>query len=262
MISRLKQNIIKITKIYYAGGLAASERPMMRQKWARWSCQFRSSRARCASIQTRSFKRTSMHILAFQFGWYSGNGSKWVSHRYGLFRRRLEKKEKEQREELRRKAMEWNAGLRAACVPWTPNEVFRSRDFASRVHDLARELEEFDEEEKAGEPPGYRRSMQIYPRAPAEVRRSLEERERKGTDGAWAPRKRLAKAQAAGSFEEAAMCEVRDGFLLNPPDQFRWDFTDLVARYARMKHAISRILAAYDEGDRRRQMACGVSFVD
>ena len=52
----------------------------------------------------------------------------WVSHRYGLFRRRLEKKEKEQREELRRKAMEWNAGLRAACVPWTPNEVFRSRD--------------------------------------------------------------------------------------------------------------------------------------
>jgi hypothetical protein len=180
----------------------------------------------------------------------------WVSHRYGLFRRRLEKKEKEQREELRRKAMEWNAGLRAACVPWTPNEVFRSRDFASRVHDRARELEEFDEEEKAGEPPGYRRSMQIYPRAPAEVRRSLEERERKGTDGAWAPRKRLAKAQAAGSFEEAAMCEVRDGFLLNPPDQFRWDFTDLVARYARMKHAISRILAAYDEEDRRRQMAC------
>ena len=73
----------------------------------------------------------------------------WVSHRYGLFRRRLEKKEKEQREELRRKAMEWNAGLRAACVPWTPNEVFRSRDFASRVHDRARELEEFDEEEKA-----------------------------------------------------------------------------------------------------------------
>ena len=124
----------------------------------------------------------------------------WASHRYELFRRRLEKKEKEQREELRRKAMEWNAGLRAACVPWTPNEVFRSRDFASRVHDRARELEEFDEEEKAGEPPGYRRSMRDYPRAPAEVRRSLEERERKGTDGAWAPRKRLAKAQAAGSF--------------------------------------------------------------
>ena len=86
------------------------------------------------------------------------------SHRHGLFYRRLEKKEKEQREELRRKAMEWNAGLRAACVPWTPNEVFRSRDFASRVHDRARELEEFDEEEKAGEPPGYRRSMRHYPR--------------------------------------------------------------------------------------------------
>ena len=68
MISRLKQNIIKITKIYYAGGLAASERPMMRQKWARWSCQFRSfkrtSRARCASIQTRSFKRTSNGVTS------------------------------------------------------------------------------------------------------------------------------------------------------------------------------------------------------
>ena len=91
----------------------------------------------------------------------------WASHRYGLFRRRLEKKEIEQREELREKIMDWNAGLRAACVPWTPNEVFRSRDFASRVHDRARELEEFDEEEKAGEPPGYRESMLIYPRAPA-----------------------------------------------------------------------------------------------
>ena len=58
---------------------------------------------------------------------------------------------------------------------------------------------------------------------------------RKGADGAWAPRKRLAKAQAAGSFEAAAMHEVRDGLLINPPDQFRWDFADLVARYARMK---------------------------
>ena len=100
MISRLKQNIIKITKIYYAGGLAASERPMMRQKWARWSCQFRSSRARCASIQTRSSKRTSMHIFGFSI-WLVLRKRQWVSHRYGLFRRRLEKKEKEQREELR-----------------------------------------------------------------------------------------------------------------------------------------------------------------
>ena len=50
--------------------------------------------------------------------------------------------------------------------------------------------------------------MRHYPRAPVEVRRSLEERERKGTDGAWVPRKRLAKAQAAGGFEEVAMCVI------------------------------------------------------
>ena len=50
-------------------------------------------------------------------------------------------------------------------------------------------------------------------------------------------------------------------FFLNPPDQFRWPMglTDLVARYAGMKHAHAMgrvLLAAYDEEDRGRQMAC------
>ena len=188
--------------------------------------------------------------------WLALRKRQWRDRRCVLRLRRKKRRETEERERLQKYAQEWNAALRAVCTPWRPGEVFRSKEFAQRVNSRISELTKFDEEDKAGEPPGYGESMRIYPRAPAEVRRCQNERERKGTDGAWSPRKRLAKARAAPSFEEAAMFEVRDGFLLGNPDEFKHDFAKLVERYATINPVLRDIERAYTEENKKWQMEC------
>jgi hypothetical protein len=192
--------------------------------------------------------------------WLALRKRQWRDRRCVLRLRRKKRRETEERERLQKYAQEWNAALRAVCTPWSPSEVFRSEDFATRVNSRISELIKFDEEDKAGEPPGYGELMRIYPRAPAEVRRFQNERERKGTDGAWSPRKRLAKARAAPSFEEAAMFEVRDGFLLGNPDDFKDDFAKLVERYATINPVLRDIERAYYEENKKWQMECDCFF--
>jgi hypothetical protein len=192
--------------------------------------------------------------------WLALRKRQWRDRRCVLRLRRKKRRETEERERLQKYAQEWNAALRAVCTPWSPSEVFRSEDFATRVNSRISELIKFDEEDKAGEPPGYGELMRIYPRAPAEVRRFQNERERKGTDGAWSPRKRLAKARAAPSFEEAAMFEVRDGFLLGNPDEFKYDFAKLVERYATINPVLHDIERAYAEENKKWQMECDCFF--
>ena len=192
--------------------------------------------------------------------WLALRKRQWRDRRCVLRLRRKSRRETEERERLQKYAQEWNAALRAVCTPWRPSEVFRSQEFADRVNSRISELIKFDEEDKAGEPPGFGESMRIYPRAPAEVRRCQNERERKGTDGAWSPRKRLAKARAAPSFEEAAMFEVRDGFLLGNPDEFKYDFVKLVERYATINPVLRDIECAYYEENEKWQMECDCFF--
>ena len=192
--------------------------------------------------------------------WLALRKRQWRDRRCVLRLRRKKRRETEERERLQKYAQEWNAALRAVCTPWSPSEVFRSEDFATRVNSRISEFIKFDEEDKAGEPPGYGELMRIYPRAPAEVRRCQNERERKGTDGAWSPRKRLAKARAAPSFEEAAMFEVRDGFLLGNPDEFKYDFAKLVERYATINPVLHDIERAYTKENKKWQMECDCFF--
>ena len=56
------------------------------------------------------------------------------------------------------------------------------------------------------------------------------------------------------------MFEVRDGFLLGNPDEFKNDFAKLVERYTTINPVLRDIERAYTEENKKWQMECDCFF--